>query len=561
MDLSAPGSAVDDVTQDPNSPYYIGTVDSTAASGDEIRADATKEIDDEIAKGWLGKAVTPQERNQAIQRLYEQKISSARQGLHDELEMRDHGTAPHTLWENATHPQMMSAITDDADSAAVAVTSEEWVRLGNELTEHQRNLAGAINDSMSNWQGAGGDAARKHLADVGQWLGTTATGATLTGRQQEIHSQALNEAQIHMAANPPVQFDAQAANARLQTITDPMTYAQQAQADQTTLRQQQAARQQAARIMTQYDQTIGQATGTPAFPPPPKLAGDTARTSSLPTGSAGPGSGTGRRPLMAGSGAAAGGAGEIPAQGGAGSPGNTPAGAGAPGLGGGGFSPNGSPSGSPGGNVDIPNLPGSGSTTGGSGGGGSIPSLPDSTLPSSYTGTGISSAPGGGTPNLPTIGYSGGVNGDSIASRLGGGPPLTGIDPITGNPISAAGLGGAGGLGGSSGLKGVGGAGGVKGIGGGAGGGSKLGGGTSSGASAAAAEEAAGARGGAAGTAGKAGTPGASGMGAGRGGKGGEDKEHKHADYLEGEPDLFEPEQVVAPPVIGDWKNKQAKKK
>jgi hypothetical protein len=52
-------------------------------------------------------------------------------------------------------------------------------------------------------------------------------------------------------------------------------------------------------------------------------------------------------------------------------------------------------------------------------------------------------------------------------------------------------------------------------------------------------------------------------MGGGAGGKGGkgeDDKEYRLADYLEPEDDsLFAADEVVAPPVIGDWKNKDWK--
>jgi hypothetical protein len=616
--LSAPGSAFDDITQDPSSPYYIGPVGSEVSSGDDIRAEVSKQVDDDIAHGWLGDVVTPLQRDQEIQKRYEQQISNARSGLDNGLELRANGTAPSTVWDNATHQQMIDSITQDADPAAVAVTSEQWVSLGNELTDHQQNLADAISDSMSDWQGAGGDAARRHLANVGQWLGTTAKGATLTGRQQEIHSQALNETQKQMAANPPVQFDVQAANAHLQTITDPVVYAQQAQLDQEALRQQEAARQQAARIMSQYDETVGSATSTPAFPPPPKLAGLTARTATLPSGSAS-GGGAEQASLRSGTqlpGGADGAAdGNALGGGGAGMPGggigagagagggSFGSGANAPALSGGGI-PGGLPlsasagGGAGGGGLNTPELSGVDSPSGGSPSG-SIPDLPDSTLPSSVTGTDLSSATAG-SAKLPTIGYSGGINGDSIASRLGGtagptGNPLAGLDSLGGSSGlgGVSGLGGIGGVGGGSlggagslkgigglgageggagSLKGIGGlgsseggAGGVKGVsglgGGGGAGGGKLAAGASSGA-AAAAEEAAAGRGGAgaAGTAGRNGTAGA-GMGHGGRGKGEEDKEHRLADYLEGEPDLFEAGQVVAPPVIGDWKKAKEDKK
>ncbi|SFJ82557.1 PPE-repeat protein [Amycolatopsis sacchari] len=623
------GGFFHDVTEDPESPYYLGPIGEGVSSGDEIRAEVTREVDDEIAKGWLGDVVTPLRRDEEIQRRYEQQIAKARDGLDAGLEIRQKGTAPSTLWENANHEQMIAALTENADSAAVAVTSEEWVRLGNELTEHQRNLADAINDSLSDWQGSGGDAARTHLTSVGKWLGLTAQGATLTGRQQEIHSQALNEAQKQMAANPPVQFDVQAANARLQTITDPIAYAQQAQADQQVLQQQEAARQQAARIMAQYDDTVAGATTTPAFPPPPKLGGGSATTASLPRGVAEPDHPVFSKSVhgtaspdnaVAGQRVPAGSA----STGGAFDPAQLPAASlsgdgasGTSGSGAGDWSGNGQPGGSGSGSgsgAGVPNLPGStygggsGTYGGGSGTGAGIPPLstgdypggtttyggggssyspphiPESTLPSSVTGTDLSGTSGGsggssGTGRIPTIGYTGGVNGDSISSRLGGGPAFSGslgdLDSFGGTGAGGSGLKGIGGIGGTEGAAGKGlggiggGGGGGKGIGGIGGGGAsgaggaanRLGPGAASGA-AAAAEEAAAGRGaaGAAGAAGRAGAPGA-GMPHGGRGKGEEDKEHKVADYIEGDPELFEAGQVVAPPVIGDWKKNKPSKK
>ena len=627
MELSDIGGGIKDVTADPSSPYYIGPIGHDHTSGDDIRAEVTREVDDEIAKGWLGDVVTPLVRDETIQRRYEQRIVAVRDGVDDGVELRDHGTPPRSLWDNATHRQMLDTISSNADSAAIAVTSEEWVRLGKELTEHQQNLAAAINDSLSDWQGDGGDAARKHLAAVGQWLGNTAKGATLTGRQQEIHSQALNETQKQMEANPPVEFDVQAANAHLVTITDPVVYAQQATLDLQTMQQSELARQQAARIMNQYDDTVAGATITPAFTAPPKLGDTTAQSTTLHkvpekpafTRNTVPDVGTPEESVRMRSTTAAdaqtgAGAGEVDAALAAAqqNPAALPTGTsvpaldtGAPGAGVGGVgnpalnAPGTSvPSGSTG-QVEVPKL----STpdlpsgdTGGFGGGtvqnhGSVPDLhiPDSTVASSAVDPSTSTS-GGSVPRTPTIGYSGGINGDSIASRLGGptapGNPLPGLDtgsgpagtPLGGTGgkipggsggVGASGLKGlGGGAGGGAGGSGLGGAGGVPGIGSGTGaGGARLGAGGAAGASgaAAAAEEAAAARGaaGAPGAAGRAGTPAAGGMAPHGGGKGqgGEDKEHRVASYLEGDPDLFEGADVVAPPVIGEWKKPKKEEK
>ncbi|HWD02580.1 MAG TPA: hypothetical protein VG674_09030 [Amycolatopsis sp.] len=603
-----PHSPYYDVTADPSSKYYVGPVNpDDVASGDEIRAEATKEIDDEIAKGWLGPTVDPKVRNEKIQDLYEQKLVESKSGLNQGLTIRQNGGPPTTDWSQATHEQMMQAITQQADSAQVAASSEEWVRVGNELANHQQNLAKAIEASTSDWQGPGGDAAREHLANVGKWLGTTAQGATLAGRQQEIHSQALNETQIAMKANPPVQFDIQQANQQLQQITDPTEYASAAAKAMSTYNEQQAARGQAAQIMTQFDSTISSAVVTPQFPAPPKLpgsggSGGGAGGGAGAGGADGAGAPGGETPFSAnggpgggplgGAGGGAGGAGG----GAGGGSGFTPPPLNVPdGPGGGSFTGGGAGGGAGGGSgftpppLNVPDGPGGGSFTGGGvgggGGGGDTtntssfvpPTLdvpngpgggglggpgstpPSFTAPNGPTGGGPGSGggftpppfnpgpstvgggllggsgggTGGGSGKIPTIGKSGGINGESISSRLGGGG------------------GGAGGIGGTGGLKGgsLGGPGATSGAVGGAGG-------TTS------EDELAGRGGGAAGAKGATGSPGMGGMGAGaRGaGKGQEDKEHKVADYVESDdPNFFAPDEVVAPPVIGDWKNKDWK--
>ncbi|MEV6879871.1 hypothetical protein [Amycolatopsis sp. NPDC051128] len=638
-----PRSPLYDVTADSSSKYYVGPlVADSAPSGDQIRAMATLQIDDEIRRGWLGPAVDPVLRDRKIQELYQQHLADAKHGLDEGLSMRETGEPPHMLWNNASHEQMNDAISLDANPATVAETSEEWVRVGNDLGTHQRNLADAISASTSNWQGDAGDAVREHLAGVGKWLGATAQGATLAGRQQEIHSQALNETQRQMAANPPVQFDLQATNQRLQSMTDPVQYASAAGEAMQTYRAQQAAREHAAQILTQYDETIGGAVATPKFPAPPKLPTATSPRLAGRPASGGAVADSAVQPLLARTPTApssdaagtripadlnvaaldgSGGAGGSGAGGGAGG-----SGAGMPGIpgdgsgaGGSGFSGSGIPGGPDGGGagfsgsgipgsgsgipgsgagftppkLDVPDLPG-GSFTGSGIPGSSVPRFDDSTTSSGFTPQGIGGGGTGGSgytpPNIPIpdIPNSGG-------GRVGGPLPgftPPGIDPITGLPTGTGGLngpggakmptigrgggingesiasrlGGPGGGGGGGGGASLGGSGGGGGAGIGAGGSGVRGAGNLSGgaASGAAAEaEAAAGRGAASGrgAAGAAGAPGMGGMGAGaRGGKKEDDKEHKSADYVESDdPNFFAGEQVVAPPVIGDWKNQDWK--
>ncbi|MBE8518313.1 hypothetical protein ILP97_12460 [Amycolatopsis sp. H6(2020)] len=494
-----PRSPLYDVTADSSSKYYVGPLTTDKSpSGDQIREMATKQVDDEIRAGWLGPVVDPVLRDKKIQELYQQHLDDAKRGLDEGLTMRENGGAPRTLWANASHEQMHDAITLDANPATVAETSEEWVRVGNDLGTHQKTLADAINASTNNWQGGAGDAVREHLAGVGKWLGATAQGATLAGRQQEIHSQALNETQRQMAANPPVQFDLQSTNQRLMSMTDPVQYAAAAGEAMQTYRAQQAARDHAAQIMTQYDETIGGAVATPRFPAPPKLPTATATRQNV-VARGGAGAGGDAQPLMArtamdgltpqtpvdanaaalgggagipgagipGDGSGSGGSGGsgfsgsgIPGSGdgsgagtgfsGSGIPGSGIPGSGGPGSGGPGSGIPGSGAGGAGGagftppNFDVPGTPAGGNFSGAGIPGSSLPHFDDSTTSSGFTPSGI---PGGGgtggsgftppsIPNIPDVSGGGTVRGGSPIPGFT--PP--GIDPITGLPIGTGGL-------------------------------------------------------------------------------------------------------------------------
>ncbi|KID28133.1 hypothetical protein HQ32_04580 [Prauserella sp. Am3] len=507
-----PHSPFYDVTADPSSIFYVGPIEDTARSGDEIRAEVTSLVEADP----IGSALSDKDRDAEIQGRYSAAIEEARRGLDEGLELRTVGERPVTIWDNASHEQMVEVLNNNADSVAIADTSEEWVRLGNDLTVHQRSVADAIDDSMANWSGDAGDAARRHLADVAKWLGVTAQGAVLTGRQQQIHSQTLNESQKQMAANPPVPFSAQEANAALQQITDPVQYAQAASQANQKVQEQQAAREQAARIMNQFDDTVGSATSMPLFAPPPKLAGDaSSATSATPLGTSGgrtattvdqlrvdgaaasgdaaaaqaaagtPAAGLGNGvqgnadsvgadpaaaarqvqvPDFAGAGAGtaqAGSAGASAAHGAAdgvpGTPGPglpAPGGAGPGGRTAGGEVPNVQVPG-----VDVPDLPDAGPGVGAPGGVGDVPNGPaatPATTTSSYVPPDLSSTPSAKTP---TIGWNGGINGDSISNRLNGPDGLPGVGPAgqggrQGKAGSTPGLGAAGLPGGAAGAAG-----------------------------------------------------------------------------------------------------------
>lgn len=275
------------VTADSSSKYYVGPVAPVTASSEQVRAEIAAQVDSEIAPDdWLAKLFADLTRSTEIDQRYTAHVMRDADGLAQEVAVRQPGAAPQTPWENVSHEQMDGLVKTTADPTIVAESADYWVTAGNTLGGHQAALGDAISSSMDGWKGSAGDAARSRMALIAHWFGTSSQGAALSGRQQQVHAQILGDTQQQMAANPPVAFSAQEANARLAQITDPAEYARQYQADMDAYNRQKAAQQQAARYMTHFDQTLATSSTTSAFPVPP--ASDTgARTAT--TG--GPGSG------------------------------------------------------------------------------------------------------------------------------------------------------------------------------------------------------------------------------------------------------------------------------
>jgi hypothetical protein len=592
-----PASPYYDVTADSSSTFFVGPVAGDHKSGDELRAEAIAAIDNVTGPpGGLLDLLLGPVKNTFTQAVYQAKLEASRQQLTGNVELRAPGEPPRTMWENASHEQMVEVISSNADSSTVAVTSEEWVRLGNDLSDHQDSFGKAINNSLGNWEGTSGDAARRHLAQVATWLGSTADGAVLTGRQQEIHSQALSETQRVMADNPPVPFSAPEANARLAQITDPAQFAMQFQTELDTFNQQQAARGQAAAVMQRFDETVGGAATTPKFTAPPSLLratrataplqGTTADTlavrrdasvgtpaneevlmrQNMPASTTPANTGTLPNSLPAANlpgGVTGQGTPALPSAPAAYSPAafTTPTGVTGPSgvVTPGAFTP-----------PNAQQLPHAPTVPSGYGGGNPPGNI---TTPSTFTKPTIPTSPFGeaepttrllpknrpassnpNTPNLPVMpgrgpgvppvtgGLPGGGNGPGVGrfgpgSMPGGGP---GGVPGGGGPgAGAAGRGGFGPMGGAGAGAGAGGA--ASGVAGGAQGGP-------------------GAPGGGAGGArglGSGGSPMGGGGAPGGKSRGEDDDEYQGASYLEGDAEIFAPGEVVSPPVIGDWHGQQ----
>lgn len=258
-----------DVTADPTSRYYLGPRQASIPSGHQLRAEIAGQVDAETRRGWAGDLFG--DPDSAVNRRYQQAVAGDTARLAEGLQVRQHGGPPSSAYDFMSHEDMNQLINTDAEPATVSAQSEKWVEIGNALAEFQSTFASAINGSTQSWHGAAAENARGFTADLARWVGEAGRGAQLAGNQQQIHSQTLNETQKQMAANPPTSFSMDGALANLQTITDPVAYAQESDAVWQDYENASAARDQAAQLMTDFDTTVGAATTTPVFGPPPTL--------------------------------------------------------------------------------------------------------------------------------------------------------------------------------------------------------------------------------------------------------------------------------------------------
>lgn len=399
---------------------------------------------------------------------YNDKLPAEAASLRQGLGTRQAPAPPGVNYPAIPHAQLHAMVTNNVNPAGIGQVGDTWINIGNDLTQFQDDIASAIANSEAEWTGTAAEGARKAVAELGNQAALAGQAAQLTGVLTHQQSAALANAKNSIPPPPNPPFDPTTAQQRLRTITDPLVYAIVAREDQAQAAAQNAAHQQAAYIVQQYDSTLSQTSANmPSFTPAPPVTAH-----------------------------------------GAGGPGGATSTSGAAALGGGGGYPGGPP---------AVGTPGHTSAAG---------YVPD--------------AAEGYLPGMPTTGLPG--RGNNAQNQDGGNAENAGfVAPIGGAPV--VGLGAdtpRGGSGFGSGGFGSGGA------------GSGPESGARSGAGAAAAENAAISRGAAVERA----APGAPGgmMPPGRGGRGGEDTEHKRASYLV-EPDvneIFGTSERTAPPVIGE---------
>ncbi len=423
------------------------------------------------------------------------QLGSTAKALKQGLDLRSAPPPANPVYQGIPHETLYESVTQGVDPGAVTTVSDTWLGIGNKLAALQSTVAKAIASTEVSWTGKAAEHARQSIATLGNQSGAAGQSAQLAGVLTARQAEALTDAKNTVPPPPKPPYDPQAAQQQLQTITDPIQYGKQAAKDHALATAQQAAHQQAAHVVQQYDQTVAQTSASmPAFAPAPKAVDPGGPPSTpMPTlpGGGGPGPGGG---------------------------GPTAPGSGGPGL------------------IGSPShlVPGSGNHTS------STSTLPPGTGPQTTTTSSTTFAPPTSDTGLPGAGLpGGGLPGSGLPGGRfpGGGGFLPGIGAGFGGPGGAAGSGGIGGAG-----RGFGGAAGETGA------GESARSGTGAGAGAGAEEAGMAERFGARGAGG-----GAGGMGAGRGRRGKEDAEHKRPSWLvETDQGIFGADQLTAPPVIGE---------
>ncbi|MGQ0837377.1 hypothetical protein [Actinokineospora sp.] len=201
------------------------------------------------------------------------KLDAQAQDLRQGTVTRTAPGAPGVHYQGIPHQQLYDAVHNGIDPDAVGSVGESWIKVGNKLAGIGDLVTKAIGSSATTWTGVAAEGARQALAGLANKSGQAGRASQLAGTVYTQQAQALATAKNTVPPPPNPPYDPRAAALRLQTITDPVAYAQQAQLDQQQAAAQQAAHRQAAQAVQTYDQTLtATASAAPAFAPPPRAA-------------------------------------------------------------------------------------------------------------------------------------------------------------------------------------------------------------------------------------------------------------------------------------------------
>ncbi|SDP80339.1 hypothetical protein SAMN04487905_109134 [Actinopolyspora xinjiangensis] len=215
--------------------------------------------------------------------------SDARRMAEQGAGLREAPAGPAVDYEGVPHERLYRMVTQGVEPGTVGELETIWLELGNGLVEFNEEIAQAI-DRSDGWQGEAGDAARRFAAEVGRWAGEVGTNAQLAARNVVMQSDAAATAKNSMPE--VVHFDPREAAERLNSVTDPAAYAEQAQAMRDKYAEQQEAQREAARVVRNYDEALDEtAASSPRFPRPPLFG--SGGGAAAETGTAGPTGGMG----------------------------------------------------------------------------------------------------------------------------------------------------------------------------------------------------------------------------------------------------------------------------
>jgi hypothetical protein len=250
--------------------YGVDMRDTTDKTG-QVRTRADANYDREHDGGfwdWLQKVIfKDSDVNKQVQNETSQDAAALGQGV----TMRPAPSIPSTNYMSFKHDKLKTMVTDNVDATMSQTASDTWIDVGNGMVEHQGNFVQAMQKSETGWRGQAGDAARNFMASVANYIGKAGQSAQLAGKQESLHSQALSTATNSMP--DPIEFNAAAANADLKNTTDPFAYMTKYAEYEAKYNASQEAHQQAAQVMTTYDQGLSGASTLPAFDKPPQMGG------------------------------------------------------------------------------------------------------------------------------------------------------------------------------------------------------------------------------------------------------------------------------------------------
>lgn len=190
-------------------------------------------------------------------------------------ELRPAPAVPAENYLARPHAELVPLVTAGADPDEVGRLGDLYTEAGAALARFRDEVAAAVRESGADWQGAAGEAARRFLADTGEWIAHAGRGAQQAGERLDEQAAALAAARNAMPAERP--FDYDAAMADLRATTDPIAFATKAARYVEEYRQSRAAHEEAARVLAQYDRRLAETSAVPAFPPPPSTGGDAPR--------------------------------------------------------------------------------------------------------------------------------------------------------------------------------------------------------------------------------------------------------------------------------------------